>query len=103
MAGRGNCQHGVYAHMHNTMTDLSLEALREQLEPINRALDVLQQDVRALRNETTAIRREQHEMRGDLDKLIALVRRLRDDAEVTGGVLVRLERRLERLEEEQAK
>ena len=39
-------------------------------------------------------------LRDSVDKLIATMRRKRDEADVTGGILVRVERRLERLEEE---
>lgn len=56
------------------MTDLTLEILRE-----------LRQDVRS--------------MRDDMDKLIAIVRQMRDELDVQGGALIRIERRLERAEE----
>jgi SMC interacting uncharacterized protein involved in chromosome segregation len=46
------------------------------------------------------IRRDLRELRGDVDKLIAIIRSMRNEVEVTGGILVRVERRLERLEEE---
>jgi hypothetical protein len=44
------------------------------------------------------MRRDLRELRGDVDKLIAIVRSMRSEADVTGGILVRVERRLERLE-----
>ena len=53
------------------MTDLTLEILRE-----------LRQDVRSVRD--------------DMDKLIAIVRQIRDELDVQGGALIRIERRLER-------
>ena len=56
------------------MTDLTLEILRE-----------LRQDVRSVRD--------------DMDKLIAIVRQIRDELDVQGGALIRIERRLERAEE----
>ena len=56
------------------MTDLTLEILRE-----------LRQDVRS--------------MRDDMDKLIAIVRQMRDELDVQGGALIRIERRLERAED----
>jgi|HubBroStandDraft_6_1064221.scaffolds.fasta_scaffold24188_2 SMC interacting uncharacterized protein involved in chromosome segregation len=56
------------------MTDLTLEILRE-----------IRQDVRS--------------MRDDMDKLIAIVRQMRDELDVQGGALIRIERRLERAEE----
>jgi len=53
------------------LTDLTLEILRE-----------LRQDVRSVRD--------------DMDKLIAIVRQIRDELDVQGGALIRIERRLER-------
>jgi uncharacterized coiled-coil DUF342 family protein len=46
------------------------------------------------------MRRDLRELHADVDKLISIVRSMRSEADVTGGILVRVERRLERLEEE---
>ena len=65
--------------------------------PDNATLDWLARHLIEFRDET---RRDLRGLRDDVDKLIAIVRRMRDEADVTGGILVRVERRLERLEEE---
>jgi hypothetical protein len=47
-----------------------------------------------------SIREEVSEMRGDLDRLTVLARQLHEESIVQGAALVRIERRLERLERE---
>jgi hypothetical protein len=78
-----------------------LAPVRDELAAISRRLDALEPAVagipiihRAIEN----LREEQRTIRDDLDKLIALSRRLLEDGIVTGGALVRIERRLEKLE-----
>lgn len=46
-------------------------------------------------------RRELAELRADMDKLIAIVRQMRDELDVQGGALIRIERRIDRVEERQ--
>lgn len=40
-------------------------------------------------------------LRSDIDKLIAITRQMRDELDVQGGAWIRIERRLDRLEERQ--
>ena len=89
------------------MTELTLETLREELArelaPIRAQLDALapvRDGMPIVSRALTVLQDHVREMRDDLDKLVVIVRRMRDEADVTGGILMRLERRLERLEEE---
>lgn len=59
-------------------------------------------DLRWIARHLVELRRDVREIRDDLDKLIGLSRRLLEDGIVTGGALVRIERRLDRLEQERA-
>lgn len=43
-------------------------------------------------------RDEMRTVRADLDKLIAIVRQMRDELDVQGGAWIRIERRLDRIE-----
>ncbi len=45
------------------------------------------------------MRRDLRELREDVDKLTVIVRSLRHEVDLTGAIVLRIERRLERLEE----
>ncbi len=65
--------------------------------PENVTLQWLGEHLTAFRDETRA---ELRALRGDLDYLTVIVRRLNEETIVTGGALIRIERRLDRLESE---
>lgn len=46
-------------------------------------------------------RDELRTLRSDMDKLIAILRQVRDELDVQGGAWIRIERRLDRLEDRQ--
>ena len=46
-------------------------------------------------------RDELRTLRSDMDKLIAIIRQVRDELDVQGGAWIRIERRLDRLEDRQ--
>lgn len=47
------------------------------------------------------VRADVRSVRDDMDKLIAIVRQMRDELDVQGGALIRIERRIDRVEERQ--
>ena len=65
--------------------------------PDNVTLEWLSRHLVEFRDET---RRDLRGLRDDVEKLIGMVRQMRDEADVTGGVSVRVERRLKRLAED---
>ena len=66
--------------------------------PENVDLQWIARHILALRDDGKALRDEIKALRDDVDKLTVIVRRMRDEADVTALMLVRIERRLERLE-----
>jgi hypothetical protein len=66
--------------------------------PDNVTLEWIARHLIEFRDET---RDELRSMRGDMDKLITIVRQMRDELDVQGGALIRIERRLDRVEERQ--
>jgi len=65
--------------------------------PDNVTLEWLAHHLIDFREET---RRELRGLREDVDRLTVIARSLRDEADVTGAILIRVERPLERLERE---
>jgi len=66
--------------------------------PDNVDLQWVARHILALRDDVKALRGDVSALRDDVDKLIVIVRRVRDEADVTALMLVRIERRLEKLE-----
>jgi hypothetical protein len=81
--------------MRKKMTELTLEALRDELAPMRVWADSMPMLQRAL----TTLQDDMRELRDDVDKLIALTRSLHEANVVTGGALVRIERRLDRIDQ----